>query len=50
MEKITVYNSLGRLVKSSTDHNVNTSNLSSGLYILEIKTSNSRLIRKLIVD
>lgn len=50
LEKIVVYNSLGRIVKTSTDHLVKTSNLSSGLYIVEIITSQSRLIRKLIVD
>ena len=50
LEKIAVYNSLGRLIMTSTHNVINTSNLSSGLYVVEIKFDQSRIIRKVLID
>ena len=50
LEKATIYNSLGQLVLSSKSTTINTSTLSQGVYIVEVKTNQGSYSKKLIVE
>lgn len=49
LENVNIYNNLGQLVLTSKETNINTSTLSSGLYVVEIKTSNGIASKKIII-
>lgn len=49
LQKVTVYNHLGQLIQSSQKTIINTSNLASGLYYVEIATDQGKAIKKLII-
>lgn len=50
LQKATIYNSLGQIVKTSTATTINTSDLSTGIYILEVTTRQGKASRKLIIE
>lgn len=50
LEKVTIYNNLGQLVISSKTTTIDTSTLSKGVYIVEVKTSQGTSSKKLIVE
>ncbi len=45
-----LYNSFGQLVKSDSKDIVDVSSIENGVYILEIRTSNSRISKKVVVN
>lgn len=50
IEKVTIYNILGKEVLTSTESIINTSKLESGLYIVKVKTTNGTISKKLIIE
>ncbi|MEP0263413.1 T9SS type A sorting domain-containing protein [Dokdonia sp.] len=50
LEKTTIYNSLGQIVKTSIETTISTSNLSKGIYIVEVHTTQGKASRKLIIE
>src|SRR5690606_31784251 len=49
LEKITVYNNSGQIVKTAQQNTVDVSNLSSGVYFVEITTNQGIATKKVIV-
>lgn len=49
LKKVFIYGELGQKIMESTTKNINVSNLSSGMYFVEIRTKNRRKIIKKIV-
>ncbi|WP_299675471.1 T9SS type A sorting domain-containing protein [uncultured Dokdonia sp.] len=50
LEKVTIYNNLGQLIKTSIETTIDTSNLSKGMYILELTTNQGKASKKLIIE
>ena len=50
LKNVTIYSNLGQLVLTSKESIINISNLTSGLYILEIETNKGKSSKKLIVE
>lgn len=50
LEYVKVYNSFGKLVLHTEESIVNTSSLSPGLYIVEVKTNQGQGVKKIIVQ
>jgi hypothetical protein len=50
LQNVNIYNNLGQLILASKHRTVNTFNLESGLYIVEVTTQNSRGIEKLLIQ
>ncbi len=50
LETTTIYTNLGQLVKVETTPTIDTSNLSKGLYFIEVKTNQGKASRKLIIE
>jgi hypothetical protein len=50
LENVNIYNNLGQSVLTSKDSMVDTSNLTSGLYIVEIQTKKGKSSKKLIIE
>ncbi|TXE19133.1 T9SS type A sorting domain-containing protein [Psychroserpens burtonensis] len=50
LQKVAIYNTLGQVVLTSEEKNINTSTLSSGSYIVEIITNNGKSSKKLIIE
>ena len=50
LEKINIYSNLGELILSIKSSLVNTSNLSSGIYYVDIITNKSRVTKKLVLN
>ena len=50
LEKVFIYNTLGQLVLTSEEKTIDTSNLSSGSYIVELETNQGKDSKKLIID
>ena len=50
LEKATIYNSLGQVVQTSTEITIDTSDLSKGIYILEVTTLQGKASRKLMIE
>ncbi len=50
IQQVTIYNSLGQLLKTVTTTTVDTSNLSQGVYIVKVQTSRGISTRKLIIE
>ena len=50
LQKTTIYNSLGQIVKTSTGVTIDTSDLSKGIYILEVITNEGKASKKLIIE
>lgn len=50
IQNINFYNNLGQLICTSKNLNVDTSNLTTGLYFLEIKTNKGKATKKLIIE
>jgi hypothetical protein len=50
LEKSVIYNSLGQIVKKSTEVTMDTSDLSKGMYILEVTTDQGKASKKLIIE
>jgi len=49
LEKVTIYNNLGHLIKTSNDKVINVDNLSSGIYFVEVSTNQGKAVKKIIV-
>ncbi len=49
LEKVTIYNNLGKVVKVANDKIINIDNLSSGIYLVEVTTNKGKAVKKLIV-
>ena len=47
---VTIYNNLGQQVLASNETVINTSKLSSGIYIVEIETNKGKASKKLIIE
>lgn len=50
LETATIYNTLGQIVLIATETTINTSKLSSGTYVIEIKTNKGKSAKKLIIE
>ncbi len=50
LEKAIIYNSLAQIVKTSTETIIDTSDLSKGMYILEVTTHQGKASKKLIIE
>jgi hypothetical protein len=50
LEKVTIYSGLGQFVNSTQEKIVNTSDLSSGLYYVEIITNKGKATKKLVIE
>lgn len=50
LEKIYIYNSLGQFIKSSKKSTMNTSNLKSGVYFLQVETNKGKTRKKLVIE
>lgn len=50
LEKVSIYNTLGQVILMSEESNVNTSNLASGSYIVEVTTNQGQSSKKLIIE
>ncbi|MCF6348777.1 MAG: alginate lyase family protein [Flavobacteriaceae bacterium] len=49
LKKVIIYNQLGQQVKEATTNEVNTSNLSKGIYFLKITSQNNKIVTKKII-
>ncbi|MHA7844408.1 MAG: T9SS type A sorting domain-containing protein [Winogradskyella sp.] len=50
LNNVNIYDNLGKLVLTSKESTINTSILSSGLYIVEVVTTEAKGIKKLIIE
>lgn len=50
LKKVTIYNGLGELVNSFSKNVISTSNLSTGIYYVEIYSSHGKTIKKLVIN
>lgn len=50
LKNINIYNSLGQFINSSKDVIVDTSNLTTGFYFLEIETNKGKASKRLIIE
>ncbi|MDO5969512.1 T9SS type A sorting domain-containing protein [Flavivirga aquimarina] len=50
LEKISIYNNLGQFIKSTKKEIIDTSNLSTGLYYVEVITNKGKATKKLIIE
>ncbi|HLW41254.1 MAG TPA: T9SS type A sorting domain-containing protein, partial [Flavobacterium sp.] len=49
LEKVTIYNNSGQIVKTAQQNTVDISNLSSGIYFVEVTTNQGKAVKKIIV-
>ena len=49
IKKVNIYSSLGQFIQTSNKQIINTSMLSSGLYFVEVVTTQGKAIKKLII-
>jgi len=49
LDRINIYNHLAQLISSTKETTVNTSNLSSGMYFVEVITDKGKATKKLIL-
>lgn len=49
LKQITIYNILGQLVTSSKNLKINTTNLKSGVYFIEVETNQGKSVKKIII-
>lgn len=50
LKGVSIFNNLGQLVKVSATKTINISNLSKGIYFIEVKTNKGKAIKKLIKE
>ncbi|WP_299675465.1 T9SS type A sorting domain-containing protein [uncultured Dokdonia sp.] len=50
LQKITIYNSIGQAVKTSIQETIDVSDLSQGVYIMDVMTDKGRSSQKLIIE
>ena len=50
LNEATIYNTLGQFISTSKDKIINTSHLSSGMYLLEIETNQGKATKQFIVE
>lgn len=50
LHNINIYNNLGQLLKSSKELIINTSNLSKGIYFVQVETDKGKATKKLIIE
>ncbi len=50
LQKASIYNGLGQFIKSSKTLTTDTSNLTSGIYVINITTNKGKLTKKFIVQ
>ena len=50
LEKVTIFNILGQKVLESTQNKINVSNLSKGVYEVNIETSQGKLTKKIVKE
>jgi Flp pilus assembly pilin Flp len=48
--KVNLYNQLGQLLKQSKSHTINVSDLSKGIYLVEIETNQGKGIKKVLIE
>src|SRR5690554_6082320 len=49
LEKATIYNNSGQIVKTAQQNTVDISNLSSGIYFVEVTTNQGKAVKKVVV-
>jgi len=49
LEKVTIYNNLGQIVKTAQQNTVDVSALSKGIYFVEVTTNQGKAVKKVIV-
>lgn len=49
LEQVTVYNSLGQIVKTLSENVIDVSNLAKGLYFVEVTTNQGKVTKKVII-
>src|SRR5690554_665324 len=49
LEKVTIYNNSGQIVKESKEFVLNVSNLSKGIYFVEVTTNQGKAVKKVVV-
>ena len=50
LQKVNIYNSLGQFISSTTKRIVDTTDLSSGLYYVEVITNQGKATKKIVVE
>ncbi|MFL0352850.1 T9SS type A sorting domain-containing protein [Xanthomarina sp. GH4-25] len=50
LNQVNIYNTLGQFISTSKEKVINTSHLSSGLYLLEIETTQGKATKQLIIE
>ena len=50
LNKVSIFNNLGQLIKRSKKLTINTSNLKSGIYFLQVETNTGKTIKKLVIE
>jgi hypothetical protein len=48
--RVNVYNQLGQFIKQSKSHTINVSDLSKGMYLVEIETNQGKGTKKVIIE
>jgi len=49
-KKVNIYNSLGQFIKSNKELTINTTNLSTGIYFVQIETNQGKATKKLVIE
>ncbi|MFL0352849.1 T9SS type A sorting domain-containing protein [Xanthomarina sp. GH4-25] len=50
LNQVNIYNTLGQFISTSKEKTINTSHLSSGLYLLEIETTQGKATKQLVIE
>jgi Flp pilus assembly pilin Flp len=50
LEKINIYNALGQFMSTTKNLKINTSNLTSGIYFIEIETNEGKSAKKIVIE
>jgi len=50
LKKVTIYNTLGQFVSTSKEKIINTTNLSSGMYLVEIETNQGKATKQIVIE
>ena len=50
LKKISIYNNLGQFINSSKKTKLDTSNLTSGFYFIEVETNQGKSVKKIVIE
>lgn len=50
LNKVNIYNSLGQFVTSTKNLKINTTNLTSGIYFIEVKTDKGSSVKRIVIE